>query len=440
MALPPGPRLPPLLQTLAWIRRPGPFLDECARRHGRRFTLRFVGGRTFLIVSDPADVQAVFRGPPEVFLSGQANQGFRPFLGEHSLFVLDGEAHRAHRRPLLGPFRGERMRAYGELIRDLSLQEVGRWPRGRAFPLEAAMHEVTLEVILRAIFGEREPGRLARARELVERMTGRAGAVLPFVGALRRDLGPWSPWGGFLAARARFHTLLVEAIREAHRAPQGREDILARLVAEEGALGTWGEEGLRDELMTLLGAGHETTTAALAWAFLRVLRTPGVLGRIREELGEGPFDPGRVASLRYLEAVVQETLRLHPPIPIALRWLAAPAALDGLEVPAGTHVCPSPWLTHRDPRVHPDPLRFRPERFLGPRPTASAFYPFGGGGRLCVGAPFAVYEMQVILATVLARVDLRLAGTPTLRARRKGIITTPVHGTPVVVSPRGAGS
>lgn len=442
MALPPGPARPALFQTLAWIRRPAALLDSCARRFGRRFTLRFVGGRSFVLVSDPEDVKQVFAGAPDVFLSGRANQSFKAFLGEHSLFVLDGDPHKRHRRLLLPPFRGERMRAYGDLMRDLAYGAVEAWPLAAPFPIVDSMHEITLRVIFQAVFGMSEAARMNDLAHVIERLAGRAPAILTFLPALQRDLGAWSPWGRFLRLRAAFFAALDHEIAEARKDRATREDILAKLVEESARAGDpFSDEELRSELLTLLGAGHETTTASLAWAFQWILGTPGVRERALEEVrgtvGAGPLEAAHLPKLRYLEAAVQEALRLSPPIPISLRFLAKPAVVGGAELPAATIVCPCAYLAQRDPAAFPEPLRFEPERFLGERrPGPFEFFPFGGGNRLCIGLPFAVFEMKVILAAILARADLALAEAPSHDSRRKGIILGPARGTRVVLERR----
>ncbi len=389
------------------------------------------------MLADPEDVKAVFTGPTDVFLSGRANQTFKPFLGEHSLFVLDQEAHQRHRRLLMPPFQGERMRAYGALIRDATLRSIERWPVGRPFPIIEPMHAVTLEVIIRAVFGVSDKAAVERLRGLLERLATSAPAVLLFFPWLQRDLGPISPWGRFLRARRSVDEVLLAEIARARKGTDGREDILAKLVEEGSKRGDpMSDEKVRDELLTLLIAGHETTTASLAWAFQWILGTPGVLDRALAELhdvaGEGPLDPGCVPRLRWLDACVCEALRLTPVLPIALRYLAKTTSLGGFEMSEGTVVCPCSWLVQRDAAIFPEPRSFKPERFEGKRPSPFEWFPFGGGNRTCIGMAFALYEMNVVLATVLQRARLRLVELPSERVRRKGIILAPREGTRVV--------
>ncbi len=437
MSLPPGPASPALLQTWKWIRNPNAVLDACRAKYGARFTLRFPHGRNFVILADPADVKTVFTGPPDVFLSGKANQTFIPFLGRHSLFVLDLEPHSRHRRLLMPPFQGERMRAYGTLIRDVALRAIERWPVGQPFRAIDAMHAITLEVIIRAVFGVSDAEGVERMRGLLIRLAARAPAMLLFLPWLQLDLGPLSPWGRFLRARRAVDEALDAELARLRATPEGREDILAKLLEEGARRGDpLADVEVRDELLTLLAAGHETTTASLAWALQWILGTPGTLDRVlaelREVVGEGPGDPQHVPRLRYLDACVTESLRLTPVITMAVRFLANDTVVGGDTLPAGTVVCPCAHLVQRDPALYVEPLAFRPERFESKRPSPFEWFPFGGGNRTCIGMAFALYEMNVVLATVLHRARLRLAGEPSFDIRRRGIVVAPRGGTPVV--------
>jgi len=403
--------------------------------------MRFLNGRNFVILSDPEHVRSVFTGDPELFLSGRANDNFRHFLGDHTLFILDGDPHKRHRRMLMPPFHGERMRAYGTLMRDLAVQELETWPEGRPFPILDRMHTVTLRIICEAIFGIRDVQEEDRLMALIYRLSSRSPAILAFLGFLRKDLGAWSPWGRFLRARALLDEVLFEEIRSAREKTEEREDVLAKLIEESARIGTpLSDQEVRDELMTLLGAGHETTTSVLGWAFRRILCSPEVHWKVVEEVrsvaADGNISPDDLERLPYLTATIHETMRLHPPIPIAPRYLAQPVTLAGYDLPSATIVCPSPHLAHRDPNQFPEPERFRPERFLNGRPDPFAYFPFGGGARTCIGLSFANYEMRIILAAIFARADLRFAGQPFLQSSRRGIVVTPRDGTPVILERR----
>ncbi|MBI3267660.1 MAG: cytochrome P450 [Planctomycetes bacterium] len=439
--LPPGPRTPAFLQTWAWVRRPVALLEDCARRFGKRFTLRFVGGRDYVVLSDPADVKEVFTAPPDALLAGRANRNFATFLGPHSLFVLDGERHRKHRRLIVPPLRGERLGSLGALMRDATVADLPRWTAGRAFPSIERFRDITLEIILRAIFGVRDEARLAELRSLLHELTESGSAKLAFLPALQTDLGPWSPWGAFLRRRKRFFALLQSEIEDARRNPGTRDDILARLVAEGDRSGEpLADDEITAECMTLLGAGHETTTAALAWTLYFLLATPAARSRVVEEVRAatpGPdFDPAAIDKLPYLGAVIDESLRRRPLIPIVPRWAAREFVVRDLRLPAGTYVAPCSYLVQHDPDVFPEPEAFRPERFLRERPRPYEFFPFGGGGRICVGGAFANYEMKLILAVVLGGLELQLESCKLPAIGRHGITLTPAGGTPVLVKGR----
>ena len=434
--LPPGPRRPPLLQTWAWVRQPVALLEDCARRFGSRFTLRFIGGRSYVIVSDPTDVKRVFTARPDVLLSGRANENFRPFVGDHSLFVLDGVAHKRRRRMITPPLRGDHLRSHGELIRDLTLADMKSWPRDRPFRAIDRMRDITLEVIIRAVFGVVDPDRAARITRLTNALTERGSAVLTFIRPLHIDLGPRSPWGRFVRVREGLFCELRDEIARARRDPHRRDDILARLVAQSESQGDpMTDDEILSELLTLVAAGHETSTAALAWAFQWLLGDPEVRRRAvteaRDHATAGVFDPAAAGKLEVLVGATYETLRLSPVIPIVPRWCAEPLSLGDIELSAGTYVAPCVYLTQRDPAVYPEPDRFMPERFAQSRPGPFEYFPFGGSHRLCVGNSFTLFEVPLILATVFAAAELSLAGPRRQAFGRHGITLSPAGGTPI---------
>jgi len=447
MPLPPGPRRPALLQTWAWIRRPCELMDSCAARFGRIFTIRFVRGRRFVLVADPDIVKEVFAAPPATFDSG--NKSFEAFAGPASLFVLAGPRHGRHRRLLTPPFVGKRMRAYGGLLIDITRRALATEPAGRPFRGHELFGRVALEAIFRAVFGMEEAEKLEAIAALVARLTGPWTALLAFLPGLHVDLGPWSPWGRFLRLKRAFDDILHAEIRRARAdalARRPREDILAKLVeakvdARSETESPLGDDELRDELTTLLIAGHETTAVSLAWAARRILGDPEVEARARAEIagatGGAPLAAEHLARLPYLEACCEETLRIQPIVPIAPRLLAAPLRVGPHDLEPGTSVAPCMYLIHRDPALYPDPLRFRPERFQdeAARPPPHRFFPFGGGFRLCIGHAFAIYEMKAILATLLAEASPALApGAPPADAyERKGILVAPRGGPPLVL-------
>jgi cytochrome P450 len=445
--LPPGPALPPSVQFLADAFWPTRFMERCARRHGDPFTIRFPWTPPFVFFSHPDAIRDIFTGDAEALRAGEANVDLLPLLGQHSLLLLDGARHLRERRLMLPPFHGERMQAYGRIMREATDRSIDGWPVGRPFPIHPRMQDITLDVILRAVFGVEEAERQAPLRAALTRLiafvTGPA-AVMLFVPSLQRDFGPLSPGGRFarLGHAVDAH-IYAEIARRRAEGPTGRPDVLSMLIEardEDGRAMT--DVELRDEMITLLLAGHETTATSLAWAFHRILGRPDVLAKLDAErarvVGDGSVEPHHVNALEYLDAVVKETARLNPVVPNVGRRLQEPMWIGGHHLPAGVVAAPCMYLTHRRPDVWPDPEHFDPERFVGARPSPYAFFPFGGGVRRCIGAAFATYEMKVVLAQVLSRVELRAAPGYRVRLIRRTVTFAPSGGVPVVVGARAA--
>ena len=402
--LPPRPDLSRFNMMAGFMLWPTRFLDACRERCGDYFTLRPERDRLLVVTADPAAVKQVFTGDPDVYYAGEGNVPLAPLLGPGSTLLLDGAEHLRHRRLLLPPFHGERMRKYGEVMADAAERQIASWPRGERFAVLPSMQAVTLEVIMRAVFGFEDRQRRERVGEPLRRlldMVGSRGRVLMMALTVNRN-GPRSPWAKFARIRDEADVLLYEEIRARRADPHGADgdDILSLLLAarDEGGNPLTDSE-LRDELMTLLVAGHETTATALAWTLERLVREPAVLDRLLAEQREGGDE--------YLDAVIKETLRLRPVVPAVARRLQAPIELGGWELPAGVTVAPSIYLLHRREDLYPDPLAFRPERFLSDPPGTYEWIPFGGGVRRCLGASFAVFEMKVVLTEALRSVRLR---------------------------------
>jgi cytochrome P450 len=433
MALPPGPRGPAVYQSLRLMLSPIDYLERCLRRFGDVFTLRFVGMGDLVYVADTEAIKGIFTGDASVFRAGEANQIMEPVLGERSVLLLDEDEHLRERRLLLPPFHGERVRRYRELVGEIAAAEIARWPRGRPFELRPRMQAITLEVILRAVFGIQEAERLDRLRALLPRMLDH-GTVVVWMPFLRRDLGPGSPWRRFLRVRAEVDELLYDEIARRREAAdlEEREDVLSMLLQtrSEGQ-GPLTQKELRDELMTLLLAGHETTATGLAWAFERLTRNPRVMHRLRESLDEE--DEGEA----YLEAVAKETLRARPVVYDVARKLGVPATVKGWELPAGAYVVPSITAVHLLRGIYEDAAEFRPERFLdGDQPDSYAWIPFGGGRRRCIGAAFATMEMKAVLAEVVRHVEVRAADPKPERMKLHNVTLKPAKGARVVVADR----
>lgn len=442
--LPPGPRLPSVVQVLQWLRRPIPMLESCRARYGDAFTLHFPGSPPMVLFGNPEAVREIFTGDPDTLRAGEANVILEPFVGPSSVLLMDGPRHRRERRLLMPPFHGDRMRVYGDVMRALTDALVDRWPIGRAFPIHPEMQDVTLDVILRTVFGLDEGPALARLRTC---LTDGAALIsanpLLMVRALQRDLGPLTSWRQAMQLRTEADAILfAEFARRRAEGPGERQDILTMLLAARDEDGRpMSDAELRDEMITLLLAGHETTATTLAWLLYHVLQHPEVMATLRDEVarvGGGPVAPERVGELVYLDATIKEAQRLLPIIPMVGRKLHAPATIGGWDLPAGVVVAPGIHLVHHRPDLWPEPDRFRPERFLGTRPSPYEFFPFGGGVRHCLGAAFATYEMKIVLATILARVELRAAPGYRARIARRGIAFTPSEGMPLVVERRAA--
>ncbi len=441
-ALPPGPSAHPAVQLWHWIRRPFEFFDDCAARFGDVFTCHFLGSPPLVIFSKPEHVRAIFNADPATAPASLSTEVLAPFLGSRSIFALKAEAHERERKRLSPPFQAERLASYARTIVDATNDAADALPAGRPFGALPAFQAITLRVILRAVFGLEGRATLERFGGALTEFIDLGAQPLLMVGALQRDFGPRSPWGKFVRARGRADELIYAELAR-RRAATGEvgDDVLSRLLAARDGEGRpMSDDELRDELVTLLVAGHETTATALAWALHLLLDAPASLARLRAEIDAawagGPPPPERLAKLAYLDAVVREAMRLRPVLPHVGRILGRPLRVGGLELPAGARVVASIYLTQRRADVFADPGAFRPERFLGAKTSTAEWYPFGGGVRRCLGASFALQEMKLVLATLLARVELRRAPGPPTRVVRRNITLAPSNGLPVVATPR----
>jgi cytochrome P450 len=436
MPLPPGPETLPAIQVLRWMRVPFRVLDECHARFGDAFTMRLPGLSSGVVVmSDPLAVKDVFGLGPDEGHAGKANFVLKPLLGEHSLLLLDGAEHLRQRKMILPAFHGERMHAYGRTMIELTHEEIDRWPLGRRFAVHEPMQEITLGVIIRTVFGVQEGPRFAELAELLKRVLDIAQHPIYLFPWMQKDLGPLSPWGRFRRFGERASGILRAEIRRGReQGTQGRTDVLAMMLDARDEKGApLSEDEIHDELVTLLVAGHETTATALAWTLRWLLPDRELLGKLREEIATAGGDPLKLAKLELLDGTVKEALRLQPVIPMVGRVLQVPEKIGTWDLPARTFVAPSIYLVHRRESLYPEPLKFRPERFLSFKPAAWEWLPFGGGLRKCVGAAFAMYEMKMVLATMLPRVEMRLA-TDRVRPVRRAVTITPSDGLPVVVT------
>ena len=399
-------------------------------RHGDPFTAHVVNGDV-VITGDPAMVQQIYAADPDTFVPFGAN-AVRPLLGESSLFLLTGSSHRRERKLLMPAFHGERMRAYGETIRDAAPAAAATWPRGQPFVFQEQAQWISLEVIIGAVFGVVDPVRVDDVRRAILDFIDATVPSVLFFPFLQRSIFGLGPWARLVKARQRIGFLVAAELAARRSRPEELgADILSRMLAarhEDGSGMTDAE--IHDELLTLLFAGHETTGVALAWAIYWLHRHPDPFKKLLAELdaaGDRP-EPEVLARLPYLEAVVHETLRLHPIAPDTPRLLARPFELAGYTLPAGVAVAPATALLHLRPDLYPEPQRFRPERFLERKFSPFEFTPFGGGARRCLGAAFATYEMKIVLATLLRHYRLALAEPHEVRPGRRNIILGPATG------------
>ena len=406
LELPPGPRVPSLFQMLKWVFRPIPFMQGCAETYGDAFTVRLIGVPPMVFFSDPAAIKQVFTGDPERLQAGQANSmAFKLIVSSNSILLLDGARHKRERKLLMPPFHGERMRLYGDMMCEIVDRSIDTWPVEASFPIHSRMQEITLDIILHTVFGVDEGVRLSRLRALMIEVLGLLVGRNPFLTMVA--------WRRMLRLRRDIDRLLYEEINRRKMTSEERTDIMAMFVAARDEDGrSMSDEEIRDEMVTLLVAGHETTATSLAWVIHRLLQNPDVLTTARSEvvsvIGGGPHasrpTAEQVAELSYLDSVIKETARLNPVAPIVARLLEADTRIGDYTLPAGSIAAPCIYLTHRRPELWPEPEAFDPERFVARRVDPYTFFPFGGGVRYCLGAAFATYEMKIVLARVLSRV------------------------------------
>jgi cytochrome P450 len=428
-ALPPGPRWPALLQSVALIRFRHRFVPAMHRRYGDVFTIRLPPeGQPLVIFTRPEHVKEIFAGDPEVFHGGKGNAILAPVMGEHSVLLLDTGQHKRARRLLMPAFNGAALHGYQALVTRLAQEEVARWRPGEAFRALDRMNALTLEVILRVVFGVTDASRLARLRPLVNRIVDVSPVLLLGWGhPLVQRLGPWRR---LVADQLALDSLLYAEIAERRGAPDlaTRSDVLSRLLTVEGDEPLSDAE-LRDQLVTLLLAGHETTATALAWSLYELGGDPDQLAAARSAADSDDRE--------HLEAVFKESTRLHPVIPMVVRHLVRPATIGGVDLPAGANVAPSILLLHARAALHRDPEAFRPERFSEGEVAPSTWIPFGGGVRRCLGAGFSTMEGVAVLREVLRRFDVAVPPGATDRPKVRNITSVPRYGARIVVQPRG---
>lgn len=426
--LPPGPRLPTAVQTAEWIARPWEFMERAAARYGDTFTMKLVREGPIVMVSHPDVVRQIFTTPPELALAGEANRILLPVVGQNSVLLLDRDAHKEQRRLLMPAFRGSHLQNYMSTMTAIVEAEVAGWPRGVPVRLHPRMQALTLEVILHLVFGLERGQSMDRLRHALQRMLALTTHAIAQMFLL--VAGPQK------LRTALTNTLLAEVDRLLHdeiatRRRQedldSRADVLSMLLKATHEDGNpMSDKEIRDELVTLLLAGHETTASGLAWAVERIIRHPDAHSRLVEETQSGD-------GQRYVDAVVKETLRMRPVLALVSRRLTEPMEVDGFSLPAGAKVAPSIYLMHRRPDIYPDPEQFRPERFLDNRAGTYTWIPFGGGVRRCLGATFAECEMRIVLGALFSTARVRPVDFKSEPIHRRSITHVPGRGTTVVL-------
>lgn len=425
--LPPGPRWPALLQTVGLLRFRHWFHPRMHRLYGDAYTVRVVpGGRPLVLFTRPEHTREIFAGDPEIFHAGKANAILGPVMGKHSLLLQDSLEHKRARKLLMPAFNGSALREYQALVTELARAEVGSWRAGEDFRSLDRMNRLTLEIILRVVFGVTDESRLAALRPRVNATVEVSPAVLLGWGyPLLQRIGVWKRTVDNQYALDR---LMYAEIRERREAPDlaTRTDVLSRLIRADADGDALDDTELRDQLVTLLLAGHETTATALSWALYELGRDPDLVARTQRAVDDGDDE--------WLDAVLKESLRLHPVIPVVVRTLMEPATIGGYHLPAGATVGPSIIVTHQRSDNHPDPEVFRPERFLGQNPPANTWIPFGGGVRRCIGAGFSLMEGVVVLREVFTAYGVESLDQDAPKVRN--VTSVPRRGARIRVTPR----
>jgi cytochrome P450 len=424
LGLPPGPRLPAFAQTLMFMAGRSTFAPKWQRKYGDVFSVHVAPAGRAVVLTKPEHIREVFAGPADIFHAGEGNAILGPIMGEHSVLLLDEKEHLAARKRVMAAFHGEAVTAWADVVEKLAAESVTTWPVDTSFAVHPHMNDISLEVILRIVFGVTDEKRMDEMRPLLQRLV-KIGPVI-FAGWLYPALEKFGPWKKFRQLKERTDEVIYREIAARREVSdlEGRTDVLSKLLA---AAPEQSDEELRDHLVTLLLAGHETTASTLAWTFHDLARRPELLARVQRAADENDDD--------YLEAVVKESMRLRPVINNVARRLNKPAHVGGYDLPAGIVVFPSIALVQRRPSVFPSPDDFRPERFLGGNPPPATWIPFGGGIRRCLGAALAMAEAKAVLKAVLQRVDIASGGREEW-PRTRNVTTIPSRGARIVSRPR----
>ncbi|MEM7580175.1 MAG: cytochrome P450 [Mastigocoleus sp.] len=437
MKLPQSYQAPAFTQRLQWLFNPLPLMETCFQKYGDSFTLQLIGGRNFAFFSNPQAIKEVFELSEDKFDAGKGSNILVPLLGEQSVIIIDGKDHQKQRKLLTPPFHGDRMKSYGEIISNTTQEVINKLQIGEAFEVRSLTQSISLKVIVKAVFGITEGERYEQIQKLLysilEISGSTLGTIFLFYRFLQQDLGNWSPWGKFLRLREQIDKLIYTEIQERRdNSDTSRSDILSLMMsARDEDDQPMTDKQLRDELMTLLFAGHETTASALVWALYWIHALPSVHTKLLAELDNSndSKDISNITKLPYLNAVCNETLRIYPIAPIVFpRILKSPVKILDYEFPAGYVLAPCIYLTHHQPDLYPESQKFKPERFLERQFTQYEFIAFGGGTRRCIGRAFAMFEMKLVLTTILKNIELKLTENADVKPIRRGITIAPSSG------------
>jgi cytochrome P450 family 110 len=440
MTLPSGPKTLPFFQVLQAIFKPLETLTKNVQQYGDCYTAKLGGLGSIVVLSQPEAIEAMMTAPVDLFESGRSNAIFRPFLGSNSILMLDGKDHQRKRKLLTPPFHGERLKTYGQAICEITHEVTARWHPGQTFSMRTVIQEISLRVIMRTVLGVHTGVRAEQLRHSLDEMLSffekPFNSMFVFIPLLQKDWGAWSPWGKVTRQIKQIDALLFAEIQERRANPALLgDDILSLMMTardEEGQPMT--DQELRDEMMTLLFAGHETTATAIAWALYWIHAVPEVGQKLRKELGEleENCDPVTVSRLPYLSAICDETLRIYP---VGLftftRVLKKPWTLMGRALEKGTQLSGCIYLLHHRPDLYPEPEQFRPDRFLERQFSLYEYIPFGGGNRRCLGMAFALFEMKLVLTSILSAWELELNTNKPIKPVRRGFTMAPEKGVPM---------
>ena len=433
----------PLRQLINFIARPYDFLDDCARSYGDIFTMKLMGFPHWVMLSDPQAIGEIFATDAKQFDAGKSNEYLKPVTGNHSLLLLDGERHKRERKMLMPAFHGEKVKSYGEIICQVTEQLTSTWQPQQSFLASKAMQEITLEVILHAVFGLSEGERYQEIKPLLANLLDMTGsplrASLLFCPVLQQDWGAWSPWGKFVRQRQQVYDLLQAEIDQRRSQPEikGNDVLSLMLLARDEDGQPMTDIELQDELMTMLAAGYETTATALTWALYWIHKLPVVKDKLLQELDSQGNDtePLAIARLPYLTAVCNESLRIYPLVPVATpRNSRISVEIAGQQFAPDTCLAPCIYLVHRREDLYPQAKQFKPERFLERQFSTAEFIPFGGGNRRCLGYALAMLEMKLVLATIMSKYELTLANQKPEKPSRRGVTMAPANGVKMILT------